>query len=211
MQLRRVPALAAATAVLALGLTACAQQVPGNPVAARDTSAGESSASAPRPTRTSTAPSATKPSARRPSTTAEDSPTATGRPAGEVKITQRKKTTGFEDCDILSPEEVASTIGAQKGGEKGCLQTTEGPFVVVLLMVTVADHQGDARQFELGGNTAYQIDEQGGDCTVMVMLTDDPEAITPALTATVTPVEGADTCAVALKLATKAFEKIPNA
>ncbi|GGP40623.1 hypothetical protein [Saccharothrix coeruleofusca] len=211
MQLRRVSTLAAVTAVLALGLGACAQQVAGNPVAARESAVDEPSptgSSAKAPTRTSARPTGDS-AEQRPTTSAKGSPTGSGQPTG-VKITQRKKTTGFEDCDILSPEEVASTIGARQAGQKGCVQITEDPFVVVLLMVTVANHNDAARPFELGGNTAYEIDEQG-DCTVMVMLTDDPKAITPALIATVTPVEGADTCDIARKLVTKAFEKIPNA
>ncbi|MCC8244609.1 DUF3558 family protein [Saccharothrix luteola] len=206
MHLRRVPA--ALTAVLALtltlGLSACATTVAGSPVAAAGGSTGEKSASG-KPSSTKESSPKTSSKAGSPKTTEAD------KPSGDVKITTKKKTEGYEDCDILTPEDVAAAVGASKGGEKGCVQSTEDPFSVVLFMVTFAEYEGEARTIEVGGNTAYEVKEKGGDCTVLVMLTDDPEEITPAFQATVTPIDEIDPCEIALKLATKAFEKIPNA
>ncbi|WP_367130785.1 hypothetical protein [Saccharothrix sp. HUAS TT1] len=205
MHLRRVPALTAVLALaLTLGLTGCATTVVGSPVAAAGGSAGgESTSGKPSSTKTSSPKTSSKASA--PETSAAD------QPAGNVKITTKKKTEGYEDCDVLTPEEVAAAVGAAKGGEKGCVQSTEDPLAVVLFMVTFAEYEGEARTIEVGGNTAYEVKEKGGDCTVLVMLTDDPDEITPAFQATVTPIDEFEPCAVALKLATKAFEKIPNA
>jgi hypothetical protein len=205
MHLRRVPALTTVLALaLTLGLSACATKVVGSPVAAAGGSTGEQTASGkPSSTKTSSPKASTKESA--PKTTEGD------KPSGDVKITTKKKTEGYEDCDILTPEEVAAAVGAAKGGEKGCVQSTEDPFSVVLFMVTFAEYEGEARTIEVGGNTAYEVKEKGGDCTVLVMLTDDPDEITPAFQATVTPIDEINPCEIALKLATKAFEKIPNA
>ncbi|QQQ77951.1 hypothetical protein IOD16_05535 [Saccharothrix sp. 6-C] len=205
MHLRRVPALTAALAMaLTLGLSACATTVSGSPVAAAGGSTGEKTASG--------KPSSTKTSSPKASSKAgEPKTTEAEKPSGDVKITTKKKTEGYEDCDILTPEDVAAAVGATKGGEKGCVQSTEDPFSVVLFMVTFAEYEGEARTIEVGGNTAYEVKEKGGDCTVLVMLTDDPDEITPAFQATVTPIDEIDPCQIALKLATKGFEKIPNA
>ncbi|MFI9006234.1 DUF3558 family protein [Actinosynnema sp. NPDC053489] len=205
MHLRLVPALTAVLALgLTLGLSACATTVAGSPVAAAGGSTGDKTASG--------KPSSTKTSSPKASTK-ESSPKTSNaeKPAGDVKIKTKKKTEGYEDCDILTPEEVATAVGAKKGGEKGCVQSTEDPFAVILFMVTFAEYEGEARSIEVGGNTAYEVKEKGGDCTVLVMLTDDPDEITPAFQATVTPIDEIDPCQIALKLATKAFEKIPNA
>lgn len=205
MHLRRVPALTAALALaLAFGLSACATAVPGKPLAASG-GAGKTTSS---PTASS------KPSA--PKTTSKPSESAEpggldAKPSGDVKITTRKKTEGYDECALLSPEEVASAVGATKSGEQGCVQSTEEPFTVVLFMLTMAEYEGEARPIEIGGNTAYEVEEDSGDCTVLVMLTDDPEEITPAFMASVTPIDEIDPCAIALKLATMGFEKIPNA
>ncbi|ONI87159.1 hypothetical protein ALI22I_22120 [Saccharothrix sp. ALI-22-I] len=206
MHLRRVSALTTVLALaLTLGLTACATKVVGSPVAAAGGSSSEKT--------TSGKPSSTKTSRK---SSAAEAPATTGtagtqKPTGDVKITTKKKTEGYEDCDLLTPEEVATAIGASKSGEKGCVQSTEDPFAVVLFMVTFAEYEGEARTIEVGGNTAYEVKEKSGDCTVLVMLTDDPDEITPAFQATVTPIDEFEPCAIALKLATKGFEKIPNA
>lgn len=205
MHLRRVPALTAVLALaLTLGLSGCATKVIGSPVAAAGGSTGEQTASG-KPSSTKTSSPKTSSKANAPKTTEPD------KPSGDVKITTKKKTEGYEDCDILTPEDVAAAVGASKGGEKGCVQSTEDPFSVVLFMVTFAEYEGEARTIEVGGNTAYEVKEKGGDCTVLVMLTDDPDEITPAFQATVTPIDEIDPCQIALKLATKGFEKIPNA
>ncbi|WP_197289474.1 DUF3558 domain-containing protein [Saccharothrix sp. NRRL B-16348] len=205
MHLRRVPALTTVLALaLTLGLSACATKVIGSPVAAAGGSTGEQTASG-KPSSTKTSSPKTSSKANAPKTTEAE------KPSGDVKITTKKKTEGYEDCDILTPEDVAAAVGASKGGEKGCVQSTEDPFAVVLFMVTFAEYEGEARTIEVGGNTAYEVKEKGGDCTVLVMLTDDPEEITPAFQATVTPIDEIDPCEIALKLATKGFEKIPNA
>ncbi|MFT7837209.1 hypothetical protein Q5530_13765 [Saccharothrix sp. BKS2] len=207
MHLRRVPALTAALALaLTFGLSACATTVTGKPLAAEggsESGAEETASGRPSSSRT----------VERPTVSRAPATTGTREPAGDVKITTRKKTEGFDDCAILSPAEVAAAVGAAKGGEPGCVQSTEDPFTVVLFMLTLAEHEneGEARSIEVGGNTAYEIKEGGGDCTVMVMLTDDPDVITPAFMASVSPLDGGDPCPMALNLATKAFEKIPNA
>jgi len=203
MYLRRVPAFTTFLAVaLTFTLGACAQAVTGVPVAAPGAKTGSPS---------STKPSSTKSSA--PSTgkgTEPSTPTSGSKPAGKVKITTKKKTEGYEDCDLLTPEEVAAAVGAKTPGDKGCVQSTEDPFSVVLFMVTFAEHDGETKEIEVGGNTAYEV-KDGGDCSVLVMLTDDPDAITPAFLASVTPIDEIDTCGIALKLATQGFAKIPNA
>ncbi|MBB5959999.1 hypothetical protein FHS29_006621 [Saccharothrix tamanrassetensis] len=204
MHLRRASTLTATlTLAAALGLSACATTVAGSAVpVAGGVSTGKTTSGKPSSTKSST-------SGKKPSSTG--SPTSATKPAGKVKIGTKKKTEGYEDCDVLTPEEVATAIGAKKAGEKGCVQSTEDPFAVVLFMVTFAEYEGEAREIEVGGNTAYEVKEKGGDCSVIVMLTDDPDEITPAFLASVTPIDSFDPCAVALKLATKAFEKIPNA
>ena len=209
MHLRRVPALTTVLALaLTFGLSACATTVNGSPVAAVGGSTGEKSSSGkPSSTKASSPKASTKESA--PKTTAADKPVE--KPSGDVKITTKKKTEGYEDCDLLTPEEVAAAIGATKGGEKGCVQSTEDPYAVVLFMLNFAEYDGEARPIEVGGNTAYEVKEEGGDCTVLIMLTDDADAITPAFQVTVTPIDEFEPCAIALKLATTAFGKIPNA
>ncbi|GAB2969681.1 DUF3558 domain-containing protein [Saccharothrix stipae] len=204
MHLRRVPALTTVLALaLTFGLSACATAVSGSPVAAVGGSTGEKTASGkPSSTKTSSPKASDKESA--PKTTEAK------KPNGDVKIATKKKTEGYEDCDILTPEEVTAAIGAAKGGEKGCVQSTEDPYAVVLFMLNFAEYEGEARPIEVGGNTAYEV-KQDGECTVLVMLTDDPDEITPAFQVTVTPIDEFEPCKVALALATKAFEKIPNA
>jgi hypothetical protein len=205
MHLRRVPALTTVLAVaLTLGLTGCATKVTGSAVAAAGGSSSEKTTTG-KPSKTSSSKTSSKGSASGTPKTS-DAP----KPVGDVKITTKKKTDGYEECDVLTPEDVIAAVGATKGGEKGCVQSTEGPYSVVLFMLTLAEYEGEARAIEVGGNTAYELKQQE-ECTVLVMLTDDPEEITPAFQATVTPIDDFDPCPVALKLATKAFEKIPNA
>jgi hypothetical protein len=199
MHMRRVTALTAVlTMALALGLAGCAQKINGTAVMAAGADTGQ-------PTTSSTRGKATT-TAKAPSSPAK--PTATDKPAGKVKIGTKKKTES--SCEILSPDEVAKALGSKPAPTPGCVQTTADPLVVILLMVTLADHDTSAREFEVAGNTAYEIKE-GSDCSVMIMLTDDPDEITPALLASITPLDEVNTCDLALKLATAAFNKIPNA
>ncbi|MBW4722234.1 DUF3558 family protein [Saccharothrix obliqua] len=205
MHLRRASSLTAVLALaLTLGLTACATTVTGSARPAEGAARGAEQ------TTSGKAPS-TKASTTGKKEDPTGAPTTGTKPAGKVKIGTKKKTEGYEDCDILTPDDVAAAIGAKKAGEKGCVQSTEEPFAVVLFMVTFAEYEGEAREIEIGGNTAYEVKEKGGDCSVVVMLTDDPDVITPAFLASVTPIDTFDPCQVAQKLATKAFEKIPNA
>jgi hypothetical protein len=152
-------------------------------------------------------PTSTKAPARATSATPPSGTTKTAK----VKITNKKKTTGYEDCALLTPADIEQTIGGKASGEKGCVQSTESPAIVVLFTVTLGETDGEAREIKFGGNTAYQVTKGQGDCSVLVMLTDDPTEITPALLVSVTPVDEVDECDIALKLATKAFCKIPNA
>lgn len=204
MHLRRVPALTTVLAVaLTLGLTGCATKVVGSAVAAAGGSSSEKTTSG-KPSKTSAPKTSGKGSS------SGTPKTTDAKPSGDIKITTKKKTDGYDECAVLTPEDVIAAVGATKGGEKGCVQSTEGPFSVVLFMLTLAEYEGEARAIEVGGNTAYELKQQE-ECTVLVMLTDDPKEITPAFQATVTPIDDFEPCAVALKLATKAFEKIPNA
>jgi len=205
MYMRRVPALTAAlTVALTLGLGGCAQKINGTAVAAAD-------AGTTKPTTSTTKSKATEPSTsgKAPTSTSKPSTsTSTGKPTGKIKITTKKKTNG--GCDILSPQDVATAVGAKPSTTPGCVQSTADPLVVVLVMVTLPEYEGTAREIEVAGNTAYEI-KDGDDCSVMVMLTDDPDEITTAFLASVTPLDKIDTCGVALKLATAGFNKIPNA
>lgn len=212
MHLRRVPALTAALALaLVFGLSACATTVAGKPTAASGAGSGSSESDS-RPGSESEGSTSRKPSSSRTAEKpSESQEPGTREPTGDVKITTRKKTEGYDDCSILTPQEVAAAVGAAKGGEPGCVQSTEEPFTVVLFMLSPASYEGEARTIEVGGNTAYEVKDGSGDCTVMVMLTDDPEDYTPAFMASVSPLDGGDPCPMALNLATKAFEKIPNA
>lgn len=204
MRLRRVSAFTTALSVaLTLGLTACATEVGGNPVAAAGASSAEKTTSG-------------KPSASRATTpkasASEVTPTTSGaaKPSSDIKITTPKKTNGYDVCDVLTPEDVVAAVGAAKGSEKGCVQSTEEPFSVVLFLLSPAEQEQEPRVIEVGGNTAYEL-KQEGECTVTVMLTDDPDEITPGFMVTVTPLGDFDPCEAALKLATTAFGKIPNA
>ncbi|MET1076027.1 MAG: DUF3558 family protein [Umezawaea sp.] len=205
MHMRRVPALAAAlTVALTLGLGGCAQKINGTAVMAADDAPIETTSVAKPTTSGKATTSTSKPTA--PST---GSTGTTGKPTGKIKITTKKKILS-DSCDLLTPEEVGTAVGAKPSPTKGCVQTTSDPFAVVLMMVTLAEYEGQAKEIEVGGNTAYEI-KDGEDCSVMVMLTDDPDEITPAFLASVTPVDQIDTCGIALKLATTGFNKIPNA
>ena len=198
MHLRPVPALTAVlAAALTFGLGGCAQKINGTAVVAAGATAPTSTKKL--PTSISKAP---------PTATSPTAPTSGAKPPSKIKITTKKKTA--DSCDLLTPQEVADAVGAKPSGTSGCVQTTQDPFAVVLMMVTLAEHQGQAREIEVEGNTAYEIKE-GEDCSVMVMLTDDPNEITSAFLASVTPVDKIDTCGVALKLATAGFKKLPNA
>jgi hypothetical protein len=203
MHMRRVTALTAAlTVALTLGLGGCAQKINGIAVVAAD--GGDT-----KPTTSSTKTKTTEPTTSGKVPTSASKPTsATGKPTGKIKITTKKKTDG--GCDILSTQDVATAVGAKPSTTPGCVQSTADPLVVVLVMVTLPEYEGTAREIEVAGNTAYEI-KDGDDCSVMVMLTDDPDAITSAFLASVTPLDKIDTCAVALKLATAGFNKIPNA
>jgi hypothetical protein len=207
MRLRRVSALTTAALSLGLvfGLTACATPVDGKPVAAAGASGAETTSGKP----SSTKSSATASSVSKPRTTATTTSGA-AKPSGDIKITTKKKTTGYDVCDILTPEEVGAAVGSTKVGEKSCVQSTEEPFSIVLFMLAPAEHDGEPRVIEVGGNTAYEVKEEG-ECTILVMLTDDPDEITPAFMVTVTPLGDFDPCEASLKLATTAFGKIPNA
>ncbi|MEU4743803.1 hypothetical protein AB0G02_25525, partial [Actinosynnema sp. NPDC023658] len=145
MHLRRVPALTTVLALaLTLGLSACATKVSGNPVAAAGGSTGEKTASGkPSSTKTSSPKSSSDSSA-----SGSPKTTQAQQPNGKVKITTKKKTEGYEDCDVLTPEEVVAAIGAKKGGEKGCVQSTEDPYAVVLFMLNFAEYEGEARTIE---------------------------------------------------------------
>jgi len=207
MHMRRVTALTAAlTVALTFGVAGCAQKINGTAVIAADAAIGQTGT--PTTTKSKAAPTTT---GKAPTSASKATdPPATGKPTGKIKITTKKKTDGYVSCDILSAADVAAAVGAKPSTTPGCVQSTSDPLVVVLVMVTIPEYEGTAREIEVAGNTAYEI-KDGDDCSVMVMLTDDPDEITSAFLASVTPIDKIDTCAVALKLATAGFNKIPNA
>ncbi|MDX8146161.1 hypothetical protein SK854_28895 [Lentzea sp. BCCO 10_0061] len=195
-----------AAVLLALGLTlaavtGCAEQVKGS--AAADPNAVQEPAD---PTTTTKKPPASTPASK------PADPTAPKQ--GDVKITTKKKAVGLETCGILKAADIEAATGGKSSADGGCIHTTTGPSTVITQMVTVpevADQEGEKKQIEIGGNTAWQVSASKEDCQVTVMLTDDPNAITSAFSVSVLAIEELDTCATALKLATEGFNRIPSA
>lgn len=200
MHLRPAAILLALSLTLA-AVTGCAEQVKGSAVA--DTNAAPEPAD---PTDTSKKPTAsTKPTKPTVSTPAKP---------GDVKITTKKKTAGLETCGVLKSADIETATGGKSSADGGCIHTITGPSAVITQMVTVpevADEEGEKKQIEIGGNTAWQVTSSPEDCQVTVMLTDDPDAITSAFSVSVLAIEELDTCGTAVKLATRGFERIPNA
>ena len=196
-----------AAILLALGLTlatatGCAEQVKGNAKAGTD--AVQEPAD---PTTTSKKAPASTPASK------PASPT-TAPKHGDVKIGTEKKATGLETCGVLKPADIEAATGGKPSADGGCIHTTTNPSTVITQMVTVpdvADQEGDKKQIEIGGNTAWQVSASKEDCQVTVMLTDDPDVITPAFSVSVLAIDDVDTCAMALKLATEGFNRIPDA
>ncbi|MFS8101666.1 DUF3558 domain-containing protein [Lentzea alba] len=205
MHLRRaanLPALALALGLTLAAATGCAEQVKGSAVA--DTNAAPD----PADDRTSTSK---KPPA---STSATKPADPTAQKPANVKITTKKKAAGLETCGVLKAADIESATGAKSSADGGCIHTTTDPSAVITQMVTVpdvADGEGEKKQIEIGGNTAWQVSNGKEDCQVTVMLTDDPNVITPAFSVSVLAIEDLDTCPIALKLATEGFNRIPNA
>ncbi|GLZ34157.1 hypothetical protein Lesp02_63440 [Lentzea sp. NBRC 105346] len=194
MQLRLASALIVLT--LALGVTGCAQRIGGTAVAGAQKEVSETTSS------------------KKPTSTKSTAPTTTSKSSsgsGDVKIKVEKKTTGYEVCEILKPADIAAAIGGKASGS-GCVLSTENPYAVVSEIIGFADDlPADKKALEVGGNTAWQIEDKEGGCKVVIMLTDDPKAITPAYVVEVLEVDDIDSCGIALKLATLGFERLPNA
>jgi hypothetical protein len=195
-----------AAVLLALGLTlaavsGCAEQVKGQ--ARADANAAQEPAD---PTTTSKKP---------PASTAASKPAApTPQKQGDVKIATKKKAAGLETCGVLKTADIEAATGGKSSADGGCIHTTTGPSTVITQMVTVpdaVDQEGEKKQIEIGGNTAWQVSASKEDCQVTVMLTDDPTVITSAFSVNVLAIEEMDTCATALKLATEGFNRIPAA
>jgi hypothetical protein len=196
----RPAALLLALSLTLTAVTGCAEQVKGSAVA--DTNA------APEPE----APTSTSKKSS-PSTTQNPTPTGTAPKQGDVKIATKKKTTGLETCGVLKAADVESATGGKSTADGGCIHTLSNPSAVITQMVTVPeviDTEGEKKQIEIGGNTAWQVTASKEDCQVTVMLTDDPAAIT-TFSVSVLALDELDTCAAALKLATAGFKLIPNA
>ncbi|MGW6447940.1 hypothetical protein [Lentzea sp. NPDC055074] len=196
-----------AAILLALGLTlaavsGCAEQVKGT--ASADANATQEPATpTTTPKRPSTSTAASKPT----------SPTIAQK-QGDVKITTKKKAAGLETCGVLKSADIEAATGGKSSADGGCIHTIADPSAVITQMVTVpdvADQGGEKKQIEIGGNTAWQVSPDKGDCQVTVMLTDDPNAITTAFSVSVLAIDELDTCAIALKLATEGFNRIPGA
>ncbi|MFI6100541.1 hypothetical protein ACIA8G_33755 [Lentzea sp. NPDC051213] len=197
----RPAAILIALSLTLTAVTGCAQQVKGSAVA--DTNA------APEPA------DPTSTSKKAPASTSATKPAdPSGQKRADVKITTKKKATGLETCGVLKSADIEAATGGKSSADGGCIHTTTGPSTVITQMVTVpdvADGEGEKKQIEIGGNTAWQVSNGKEDCQVTVMLTDDPAAITPAFSVSVLAIDELDTCAAALKLAKQGFERIPNA
>jgi len=201
------PAATRLALCLTLGLTlaavtGCSEQVKGSATA--DTNATTTKPTAPTST-----------SKKAPTSTASTKPAdPTGQKQGDVKITTKKKATGLETCGVLKAADIEAATGGKSSADGGCIHTTTGPSTVITQMVTVpeaVDEEGEKKQIEIGGNTAWQVAASEEDCQVTVMLTDDPAVITQAFSVSVLAIEEIDTCATALKLAKQGFDRIPNA
>lgn len=183
-------------------LTGCSDQIKGSATA--DPNATEAPATPPATSkRPSTSTPASKPA----------DPTAP-KQQGDFKITTKKKTAGLETCGVLKSADIQAATGGKTSADGGCIHSTTEPSTVITQMVTVpevTDQDGEKKQIDIGGNTAWQVSASKADCQVTVMLTDDPAAITSAFSVSVLAIEDFDTCAAALKLATQGFERIPNA
>jgi hypothetical protein len=200
MHLRPAAILLALTLTLA-AVTGCSEQVKGT--ASADPGAEAPATTTSTPKKPSTSTPASKPS----------DPTAP-KQQGDIKISTKKKTAGLETCGVLKAADIEAATGGKSSADGGCIHTTTGPSTVITQMVTVpdaVDQDGEKKQIEIGGNTAWQVSASKEDCQVTVMLTDDPSAITPAFSVSVLAIEELDTCATALKLATQGFNRIPNA
>ncbi|HEX7308951.1 hypothetical protein [Lentzea sp.] len=201
MQLRPAAILLALGLTLA-AVTGCSEQVKGSAIA--DTNATTPEVTAPTPT-----------SRKAPVSTTAAKPTSpTSQKTGDVKIGTKKKANGLETCGVLKAADVEAATGGKASADGGCIVTTTGPSTVITQMVTVpeaVDEEGEKKQIDIGGNTAWQVTSSKEDCQVTVMLTDDPDAITTAFSVSVLAIEEIDTCAAALKLAKQGFDRIPNA
>ena len=201
MHLRPAATLLALTLTLA-AVTGCSEQVKGS--ASADPNAAEAPAtSSSTPKKPSSSTSASQPA----------DPTAP-KPPGEIKIGTKKKATGLETCGVLKASDIEAATGGKSSADGGCIHATTDPSAVITQIVTVpeiADQEGEKKQIEIGGNTAWQVSASKEDCQVTVMLTDDPAAITSAFSVSVVAIEEMDTCGTALKLATQGFNRIPNA
>ncbi|MFD9702138.1 hypothetical protein [Lentzea sp. NPDC059081] len=201
MQLRPAAILLALGLTLA-AVTGCSEQVKGSAIA--DTNATTTKPTAPTPTsrKAPTSTSATKPT----------SPTT--QKAGDVKIGTKKKSTGLDTCGVLKAADIEAATGGKASADGGCIVTTTSPSTVITQLVTVpeaVDEDGEKKQIDIGGNTAWQVTASDEDCQVTVMLTDDPDVITQAFSVSVLAIDEIDTCAIALKLAKQGFDRIPNA
>ncbi|MET9229692.1 hypothetical protein [Lentzea sp. NPDC003310] len=197
----RPAAILLALALPLAAVSGCAQEVSGS--ARADANAVQEPAD---PTTTTRKPTAS---------TAPSKPKApTTQKQGDVKIGTKKKATGLETCGVLKAADIEAATGGKSSADGGCIHTTTGPSTVITQIVTVPDvagEDGEKKQIEIGGNTAWQVSASKEDCQVTVVLTDDPTAITSAFSVNVLAIDELDTCAIALKLATEGFNRIPNA
>ncbi|WP_394621686.1 hypothetical protein JNUCC0626_22145 [Lentzea sp. JNUCC 0626] len=198
----RAAAVLAALSLTLLAATGCAAEVKGTATA--DPNATQEASD---PTTTSRKP---------PASTANSKPATPTKPQqqGAVKIGTKKKANGLEICGVLKAADIEAATGGKSSADGGCIHTTTGPSAVITQIVTVpdiADQDGEKKQIEIGGNTAWQVAAGKEDCQVTVILTDDPTVITSAFSVSVLAIDDLDTCATALKLATEGFNRIPNA
>ncbi|GLY54234.1 hypothetical protein [Lentzea sp. NBRC 102530] len=199
---RRPAAVLAALCLTLVAVTGCAAEVKGTATA--------------DPNATQEAADPTTTSRKAPASTANSKPATPTKPhqQGAVKVTTKKKATGLETCGVLKAADIEAATGGKSSADGGCIHTTTGPSAVITQIVTVpdiADQDGEMKQIEIGGNTAWQVAASKEDCQVTVVLTDDPTVITSAFSVSVLAIDDLDTCATALKLATEGFNRIPNA
>ncbi|GAA2674852.1 MULTISPECIES: hypothetical protein [Actinosynnema] len=211
MRLRRASVVTACLAAV-LGVVGCSSPVTGS---ASSASGGGASAPASAPASAesgaaepsgSDEPGATEPKATDPGSGSGQSG------SGEVALGKRKKA-GYDACKLLSAQEVAVVFGASEMLEtNGCLHSSYDPMKIVILQSSyfIPDANAEVGKIQVGGNSAYRMKTEQG-CAVLVALTEDPQEATAALRVDVTTDGSAEPCQLALDLATKAFDRIPDA
>ncbi len=214
MRLRRASVLTACLAAV-LGVAGCSSSVSGSASSASGDSPSASS-SAPSSAAAPTGSGSAEPGGSGSPEPGAGEPRATepgsGQGGGEVKLGKRKKSE-YDPCGLLSSQEVAVVFGAGEMLEtSGCLHSSFEPMKVAIIQASyfIPDASAEIGKIEVGGNSAYRMKSEEG-CAVLVALSEESQEATGALRVDVTTDGSAEPCQLAVDLATKAFDRIPNA